>query len=168
MSDGSQNQLTSVTIHAGSGCENCRQIMITRNSNLSSSQVKLIVGIFAVVLGMIGVVFFSQGVWMILPFAGLELLAVSAAFYCCLRHKHDFEMVKIDKNHIQVKRHVASREQIYEFQTHWTKVFLEITKGWYPSRLWVASKGQHVEVGQWLTDPERQQLATRLKYLIEY
>lgn len=168
MSDGSQNQLTSVTIQEGKDCGNYRQILITRNSSLSSAQVKMIVGFFAIVLGTIGVVFYSQGVWMVLPFAGLELLAVSAAFYCCLRHKHDFEMVKIDENHIQVKRHVACREHTYEFQTHWTRVFLEMTKGWYPSRLWVASKGQHVEVGQWLTDPERQQLATRLKYLIRY
>ena len=168
MCDGSQNQFTSVTIHDGSGAGHCKRIMITRNSSLSSSQVKLIIGFFAIVLGMIGLVFYSQGVWMILPFAGCELLAVSAAFYCCLRHKHDFEMVKIDKNHIQVKRQVASREQSYEFQTHWTKVFLEMTKGWYPTRLWVTSKGQQVELGQWLTDPERQQLATRLKYLIKY
>ncbi len=168
MSDGSQNQLTSVTIHAGTDREHCREIMITRNSSLSISQIKLIVGFFAIVLGVIGAFFYSQGAWLVLPFAGLELLAVSAAFYCCIRHKNDFEMVKIDKNRIQVKRQVASREQVYEFQTHWTKVFLEITKGWYPSRLWVASKGQHVEVGQWLTDPERKQLATRLKHLIEY
>ena len=168
MSDGSQDQLTSVTIQAVSDCENCKQVMITRNSSLSRSQVKLVIGFFAIVLGMIGIVFYSLGVWMVLPFAGFELMAVSAAFYCCLRHKDDFEMVRIDENHIQVKRQIASREQTYEFQTHWTKIFLEMTKGWYPSRLWVASKGQHVEVGQWLTDPERKQLATRLKYLIEY
>ena len=168
MSDGSQDQLTSVTIQAVSDCENCKQVMITRNSSLSRPQVKLVIGFFAIVLGMIGIVFYSQGVWMVLPFAGFELMAVSAAFYCCLRHKDDFEMVRIDENHIQVKRQIASREQTYEFQTHWTKIFLEMTKGWYPSRLWVASKGQHVEVGQWLTDPERKQLATRLKYLIEY
>ena len=168
MSDGSQNQLTSVTIHIGSDAENCKKIMITRNSSLTSSQIKLVIGFFAIVLGMIGVVFYSQGVWMILPFAGFEFLAVSAAFYCCLRHKHDFEMVEISGDRIQVKRQIARREQTFEFQTHWTKIFLEMTKGWYPSKLWVASKGQHVEVGQWLTDPERQLLATRLKYLIKY
>ena len=142
--------------------------MITRNSSLTSSQIKFVIGFFAIVLGMIGVVFYSQGVWMVLPFAGFELLAVSAAFYCCLRHKHDFELVEIREDRIQVKRQIASREQTFEFQTHWTKVFLEMTKGWYPSRLWVASKGQNIEVGQWLTDPERQLLATRLKYLIKY
>ena len=167
ISDGSQDQYTSVTILAGSDLEDCQKIMITRNSSLSSSQIKLIVGFIAIVLGMIGIVFYSQGVWMVLPFAGFELLAVSAAFYCCLRHKHDFELVEIDRHHIQVKRQVASREQTYEFQTHWTKVFLEMTTGWYPSKLWMTSKGQQVELGQWLTDPERQLLATRLKNLIK-
>lgn len=141
--------------------------MITRNSSLSGSQVKLIIAFFTIVLGTIGGVFYSQGMWMVLPFAGFELLAVSAAFHCCLRHKHDFEMVVIDDKHVQVKRQVARKAQTYEFQTHWTRVFLEMTKGWYPSRLWVKSKGQQVELGQWLTDPERQQLASRLKYLIK-
>ena len=168
MSDGSQNQFTSVTIQSESDSGQVNKIMITRNSSLTSSQVKLVIGFFAIVLGMIGVVFYSQGVWMILPFAGFELLAVSAAFYCCLRHKHDFETVEINEDRIHVKRQVASKEQTFEFQTHWTKVFLEITQGWYPSKLWVTSKGQQVEVGQWLTDPERQLLATRLKCLIKY
>lgn len=168
MSDGSQGVPSSVTIRPGEESKRCRQVMITRNSSLSTSQIKMIVGFIAIVLGIIGAVFYSQGLWMVLPFAGFEMMAVAAAFYCCVRHKQDYEMVKIDENHIQVIRQVAHREQVYEFQTHWTSVFLEFTRGWYPSRLWVASKGQHVELGQWLTDAERQQLATRLKYLIKY
>ena len=162
------NTESSITIEPGVVGGEPKRILITRNSSLTRTQIKLIIGFFAIVLGTIATVFYIQGVWMVLPFAGLELLAVSAGFYTCLRHKHDFELIKVGNNQVEVKRQVANRKQSYCFQIYWTKICLEMTKGWYPSRLWVRSKGRHVELGQWLTDTERQQLATRLKNLIEY
>ncbi len=102
----------------------------------------MIVGFLAAVLITIAVMFYSQGAWLVLPFAGIELLAIAAGFYACIRHNNDYELVEIDDTRIHVKRCIAKREQNFSFQTYWTKVLLEISKGWYPSKLWVKSKGQ--------------------------
>jgi len=161
-----QNPTSSVTIEDVVICESPKRILITRNHSLSSFQAVIIIFFFAVVLGSIAIVFYIQGAWMILPFAGLELLAVAAGFYACIRHNNDYELVEIDDTKIHVKRYIAKREQNFSFQTYWTKVLLEITEGWYPSKLWMKSKGKQVELGGWLTDAERRQLAHRLKNLI--
>ena len=166
MIDRYQNPTTSVTINNAVLNESPKQILITRNHSLTNTQAGFIVGFLAVVLGSIAVMFYSQGAWLVLPFAGLELLAVTAGFYACIRHNNDYELVEVDDTRIRVRRSIAKREQNFSFQTHWTNVMLEVTEGWYPSKLWVKSKGKQVELGGWLTDDERRQLAQRLKNLI--
>ncbi len=126
----------------------------------------MIVGFLAIVLTSIGGWFYSQGAWLVLPFAGLEMLAVMAGFYACVRHNNDYELLEIDDVNIRVERCIANREQNFSFQTYWTKVMLEVTEGWYPSKLWMQSKGRQIELGRWLTDHEREQLAHRLKSFI--
>lgn len=166
MIDRYQNPTTSVTINNAVLNESPKQILITRNHSLTNTQTGVVVGFLAMVLGSIAVMFYSQGAWLILPFAGLELLAVTAGFYACIRHNNDYELIEVDDTIIRVKRSIARCEQDFKFQTHWTKVLLEITEGWYPSKLWMKSKGKQVELGGWLTDAERSQLAQRLKNLI--
>ena len=166
MTDRYQNPTTSVTISSAVLNEPSKQILITRNHCLTNTQAGVIVGFLSVVLGSIAIMFYSQGAWLVLPFAGLELLAVTAGFYACIRHNNDYELVEVDDTRIRVKRSIAKREQNFSFQTYWTKVLLEITEGWYPSKLWMKSKGKQVELGGWLTDDERRQLASRLKKMI--
>lgn len=141
--------------------------MITRNHCLSYAQAGIVVGTLAIVPGFIGLMFLSQGLWMIMPFAGLEILAVSAGFYASVRHNGDVESVDIDENAVRIYRRVAQREQYICLRTCWTRVLLEASESWYPSRLWVKSAGQQVELGRWLTERERGQLAARLKDLIK-
>ena len=143
-----------------------KRILITRNHSLTQAQAGMIVVFMAIVLASIGIWFYIQGAWLVLPFAGLEILAVATGFYVCVRHNNDYELVEIDEANIHVKRSIANREQTFSFQTYWTKVILEITEGWYPSKLWMKSKGREIELGCWLTDPERKQLAHRLRSFI--
>jgi len=60
---------------------------------LSPRQCGLAFGAVGIVSGGIATVFATQGVWLVLPFAGIEILALVIAFVVYARHTGDFERI---------------------------------------------------------------------------
>ena len=111
----------------------------------------------------VGVWFFIMGLTLILPFSGIEVLALGAAFYVTAWRGGVQEVISIDKDSIVVEsgRHSPERREI--FQRAWAKVVLEQSwNSWYPSRLLIRSHGRQLEVGRFLNEQERQGLALEL------
>lgn len=111
----------------------------------------------------IGVFFYIMGLTLILPFSGIEVLALGLALYVCARRGELQEVISIDKDHIIVEqgRHHPERRAV--FQRIWAKVVLEQPwNSWYPSRLLIRSHGQQLEIGRFLNEQERQGLAQEL------
>ena len=77
---------------AGSDC----RWIIRPNQSLSWRGLLWIYAVVAVCLLGMSVAFALQGFWPVLPFAGLELLALGAAFYLCLARSQWREIVSID------------------------------------------------------------------------
>lgn len=109
------------------------------------------------------------GFWPVLPFAGAELMAVTAAVVVSLRRNRYREVVTLDGERVVIEfgmagngaGGVASR---MDMPQGWTKVAIE--SGPHrndPSRLVLSCSGQRVEIGRCLTDEERLALASRLK-----
>ncbi|QKK10562.1 MAG: DUF2244 domain-containing protein [Pseudomonadota bacterium] len=111
--------------------------------------------------------FASQGAWLVLPFAGLELLAVGACLYVCLLTTHSREVVRINDREIVIQRgrHRPAIEQ--RIPRAWTRVVLATdSRNWYPSRLLLRSYGRETEIGRHLIEEERRELAAELgRYL---
>jgi uncharacterized membrane protein len=117
----------------------------------------------AVSLGIAGV-FALQGMWMVLPFAGFEMLVLAIVLHqCCVRSSRQ-EVVSIAGNEVQVAVGRNRPERCCTFRRCWARVILDpaITKG-YPSRLFIRSHGRQVEIGACLPDDERRALAVALK-----
>ena len=111
--------------------------------------------------------FAAVGYWPILPFAGLELLALGAALKVSMRRGRMREVICVDDRHVKVRKTSVNRHREYEFIRPWTRVELEQppTPHW-PNRLLLRSMGRSVEVGSFLTDSERTGLKTRLAEVI--
>jgi len=56
--------------------------LVKRNCSASPRQLALVFGSLVAVSFAFGAGFAAQGLWMVLPFVGLELVAVAAAFIC--------------------------------------------------------------------------------------
>jgi len=112
--------------------------------------------------------FVSRGAWLVLPFAGLELLAVGAGLYLCLLSTHSREVIRIDEREIVIQRgrHRPTVEQL--IPRAWTRVVLATdARGWYPNRLLLRSHGRETEIGAHLVDEERCQLAALLAHHLQ-
>ena len=123
-------------------------------------------GIVAVSLS-VAIGFAIAGYWPILPFAGLELLALGVALRWSLREGQRRELIRIDASRVVVSKTSVRGVREYEFARPWTRVELvkARTTHW-PRQLLLRSKGKAIEVGRFLTDSERESLGQRLKEVI--
>jgi len=141
--------------------------LIRPNRSLSTRAMLLLFLAYTAFALSLGIGFAIVGAWMVLPFMGLEIAVVAAAFYFLFRHAGDYELVIVDDSRLKVVRRQGGLEVCDEFQRYWAKVFLAPgAGGWYPSRLRVGSHGRLVEVGAAMSEEARQTLARDLKTVI--
>ena len=139
--------------------------VIKRNCSASPSQLAAVFGSLVAVSFAFGVAFAALGLWMVLPFVGLELVAVAAAFLCYGRHAADVERIELVADKLTVERIEAEQHRRWEFDP--VRVRLEVDeqgRGWGATvRVCLASDGEQVEVGRYLLDARRTQLARELR-----
>jgi len=115
----------------------------------------------------IGIVFAIHGYWPVLPFAGLEVVILGAAFYLCLSRSQLREVVTVNDDLVTVDKGRRQPEQHWECPRAWARVIMERSPiAWYPSRLSVVFQGRRVEIGQFLNEGDRQSLAAELQGVI--
>jgi len=111
--------------------------------------------------------FFTQGLTLILPFAGLELLALGVVLYISAWRSNIKEVVNVTEEKIRIEIGRNTPEKTYELDKAWAKVVLERSwNNWYPSRLLLRSHGRQLEIGKFLNEQERQCLGVELKKVI--
>lgn len=121
-----------------------------RNNSLSSTGRLLVFAfIFAVSIG-IAAGFALLGAWLILPFAGLEMLVLYLAFRHVDRRAGDFERIAIAGDRVEIEICEAGRSRSYEFNRCWAQLV-----GGEGERLALRSHGREVEIGRYLDDEER-------------
>lgn len=106
----------------------------------------------------------AMGLWMVLPFAGLEMLILGIALYRCWARSCWREVVSIVGRQVRVAVGRDAPERACTFERCWARIVLDkaMIRG-YPSRLFIRSHGLQVEIGSCLVDEERQTLAAALR-----
>ena len=145
-------------------------MLVTRRINsprLSRRDCGIVFGSLAVFSLIVAVVFAALGAWLILPFAGLEAMALYLAFDWGVRHSDDSEALVIRGDAVMLAVRENASTQHYEFNRVWAKLVVEqrarIVNSVHSVRLALRSHGKEVEVGRYLDDGRRQRLARELK-----
>lgn len=103
------------------------------------------------------------GLWLVLPFAGLEMLALGIGLYVVACRCYECEVISINDDSIRIERGRDYPREQWTLGRMWARVVLErCPRAWYPSRLLIRSHGRSVEVGRFLDEEERQRLADEL------
>jgi uncharacterized membrane protein len=109
----------------------------------------------------------AQGLWPVLPFAGLEIGLLAWAVRASMRDGSKRETIAIDEQWITIRRSDRGGEHFSVFPRHGTSVTLRTPQtALHPSRLLLESRGRVCEVGRFLTEDARRSLAARLKQLV--
>src|SRR5215470_5628540 len=99
--------------------------IVKRNCSASPAH---LAAVFASMVGLsflFGIAFATQGLWLILPFAGLELIAVAVAFVVYGRRASDYEQITLTEQDLTVQRVEGARRQEWHFLPSWTRVEVE-------------------------------------------
>ena len=114
---------------------------------------------------MIAVGFAIVGLWPIFPFVGLELFALSFAFYCVNCHDSDYESIVIAEDKVVIEqRNHKSITQI-TFNVYWVQVkIVRATNGCL--RLCFRSQGKETQFGQHMNSQQCNELAERIKIIL--
>lgn len=108
-----------------------------------------------------------RGLWPILIYAGATVWALGWALYVSAHRSNEWDVVSIRGDFIEIRQGRRRTEHHWTLQTYWTEVAL-LPSGhrWYPSRLVLRSRGAVIEIGQFLHDKERVELARQLQRCI--
>ena len=119
-----------------------------------SGLAKVFAALSLVVLA-IGSGFAAAGAWLVLPFAGLEVLLLGAAFTLYARHAADYERLELDAGRLRIE--VADGARIVRYELEGARVSME--KG----RVVLRDAREELEVGRYLGTEARAELAAELK-----
>jgi uncharacterized membrane protein len=103
----------------------------------------------------IGAGFAALGAWLILPFAGLEVLLLGAAFVLYARHAADYERIELESGRLTVE--VADGVRTARYQLDGARVSVE------EGRVVLRDAKEELEVGRYLDAEARVELAAELE-----
>jgi len=140
-----------------------RRFLIRPNCSLPWREtVRFYLCVLSVSLG-IALAFAWMGAWLVLPFAGLEMLVLGIALYSVARRAAKWQEISIHGEHIYVIEHAPKGLHEQSFQRAWARVVHEgaAIRG-HPSKLIIRSHGRSVEIGNCLNEQEKNYLAEQL------
>jgi len=103
----------------------------------------------------IGAGFAAAGAWLVLPFAGLEVLLLGAAFVLYARHAADYERIELEAGRIKVE--VADGGRITRYEMQGARVAMQ------DGRLVLRGAKEQLEIGRYLGAQARAELAAELE-----
>src|SRR5262245_42530923 len=103
---------------AGSGFS----VTVKRNCSISPWALVWLLCVTACLSFAIGIAFAVLGAWPILPFVGLEIAALAAAFYVNGRHAADYERITLADGSVAIEIRDGDRIEEYRFAACWVRL----------------------------------------------
>jgi len=141
--------------------ESAFDLTIKRNCSISPRDLLCVLALAACMSLGIGAGFALAGAWPVLPFAGLEVVALAAAFYLNGRHAADYERIAVSGDKLLVQASDAGRMELHEFDRRWLRID-ERRRG-RDLRVLLCSSGSELEIGRHLDTEGRASLGWRLR-----
>jgi len=143
---------------------NSFRLILTPNRSMSWRQMLVFYLITCVLALTIALFFLIQGLWMILPFSGLEMLVLGVGLYLTSLDAYRFEVITVDAELVKVSKGRRNPDQKWEFKKAWVSLdFEKSTSCLQQTHVKLGSHGKFVVIGDFLNNKEKDDLAFQLK-----
>jgi len=132
-------------------------LTLKRNCSISPSGLACVFVALAVAVLAIGTGFAIAGAWLVLPFAGLEVLLLGGAFVLQARHATDYERVALERGRLKVE--VADGRRLARYELDARRVRVEVDG----AHVVLRADRQALELGRHLDDESRIAFGAELK-----
>lgn len=141
-----------------------KRIIAQPNRSATWRQNKILIAALAVWCLLIATGFALAGAWVILPFAGIELLAVASGLYYVswkLSHRH---VISFEGGNVRIEKGVYFPKQIWNFPRDTFSISVERQRHpWDPLKISLCGPVEQVYVGDFLNKDESKALLTSLR-----
>ena len=113
-----------------------------------------------------GTSFYLVGHWPVPIFFGIDVLVIYLAFRMNYKAARAYENVELRETALTVRKVDArGRARVWTFDPYWVQVNMDAEPCW-DSQLTVSSHGRQLELGRFLTPPERLDFARALRHAL--
>jgi len=141
------------------GSDKC-SFTVRPNCSLGWKKLRYLFAFFLLCSLIIATYFALLGAWMVLPFAGIEMLVLAGGIYSHARWSATHEVLYLNGNELILLRGCGRLHEVERMPRYWTRVILSSSKqSWHPCRLFLACHGRRVEIASCLVEQEREKLA---------
>lgn len=141
-------------------------ITLRRNTSMSpGAQAVFLVWTGLFCLGLAGFMAWL-GYWLVLPFSGLEIVALLAAFRHFNRQSKDFQRISLRGDILTVETFARRQLSIAEFNRYWVQVLVRDGHYYGDCLVVLRSHGRELEIGRYMTGEQRAALAKELKTIL--
>lgn len=135
------------------------RIVITPNRSISWPQLVRVYLFTCFISFSIASIFVFLGYWVVLPFSGLEMLALGAALYWTNRMIYRQEVINFINGRVKIEKGCSYPEESWEFDSNWVQINVHKTGGLHEKTLvLMGSHGKYVELGSFLDESEKESL----------
>jgi uncharacterized membrane protein len=132
-------------------------LTLKRNCSISPAGLAGVFAALAFVVVTIGAGFAAAGAWLVLPFAGLEVLLLGAAYLLYARRAADYERIVLEAGRLIVEVAQAQNTSRYEMEACRARVCVE------EHRVLLRGAGNELEIGRHLDAQTRARFAAELQ-----
>jgi uncharacterized membrane protein len=132
-------------------------LTLKRNCSISPAGLACVFAALAIAVLAIGAGFALLGAWLILPFAGLEVLLLAGAFFLQARHATDHERIELEGERLRID--VADGRRVARYELDARHVRIAVDEG----ALVLRSPRERIELGRHLDAESRAAFATELQ-----
>ncbi len=139
------------------------QIILQPNHSLSWRALKYFLGFMMLLSFGIALTFLFFGYWMVLPFTGLEMAALSYCLWLCLRRTSLQEVIIFSPDEIRFETGIDAPDNTQTWERFFTKIHVkQAVHPWYRKTVALVHRGDSFEIGSFLTSPEKEELIESL------
>ena len=111
--------------------------------------------------------FALHGLWLVFPFAGLEISFLFICLYLRMRANTKTEVITFDESTVLIERGHFQPEKTWKYHRMWAKIFVkEPTTRGYPKQVFIRSHGKELELGSFLNKQDKEILIKDLKHVV--
>jgi len=119
------------------------------------------------VLFSISIYFSYLGLWLIIPFAGLEFGALLVSLWLSANKSNEKNVLIITDYSVTLEKGRKTRSSSVTFEKIWCEIILEhLPRRWKHTRLFLRCKDDKVEFAEFLDADEQSELSKKLKNII--
>ena len=144
------------------------QIMVCPNMSGQWQTTKLFLWLISCLALFIATAFALLGLWMILPFAGIEIIALVSLVYWVAHQCRRKQIITISENRILVETGYTSPKTSWESEVFFTRLFIDKPpyRDGKPMKVFLRGKQQQLEIGEFLNEEDKHKLITELRSVI--